>query len=270
MTDCFIVMPISTLDPLAYSNDAHHFQHVLDHLFIPAVEKAGLNPIPPKAEGADIIHAEIIRNIERADLVLCDMSSLNPNVFFELGIRTAVNKPVCIVKDDMTPNVPFDYSIVNYHTYFSALTPWTLNQQIEALAQHIRKSFERSINQNTMWKYFGLSTRAELPEGNTSSDQRLELLSMQVENLVMKLTENPQRPTPVTRPSDPKVALYQKLLGIAAAAGYAMSGAGWDKNDKMTVYMLNSLPDNKTMDALKIEAMHEGYELSLEVSPEKT
>jgi len=45
-----------------------------------------------------LIHAEIIRNIENADLVLCDMSCLNPNVFFEFGIRTSLNKPVSVVK----------------------------------------------------------------------------------------------------------------------------------------------------------------------------
>jgi len=90
-------MPISTPKHLvgSYSGGEDHFIHVLDHLFVPAIEKVGLNPIPPIAEGSDIIHARIIENIEKTDLILCDMSTLNPNVFFELGIRTAVDKPVC-------------------------------------------------------------------------------------------------------------------------------------------------------------------------------
>src|ERR1035441_11085965 len=84
MPECFIIMPISTpLDWVSkYSADADHFKHVLSHLFIPALEKAGYTPIPPIAKGAELIHAGIIRNIEKADLVLCDMSTLNPNVFF--------------------------------------------------------------------------------------------------------------------------------------------------------------------------------------------
>src|ERR1035441_5058521 len=104
---CFIIMPISTpadMLPL-YSNDADHFKHVLERLFIPAVKKAGLEPIPPKSRGSDIIHAKIIKSLETAELVLCDISTLNPNVFFELGVRTALNNPVCYVKDDATARI---------------------------------------------------------------------------------------------------------------------------------------------------------------------
>lgn len=76
-------MPISTPESLTSTcaNDNDHFSHVVDDLFRPAIEKAGLVAIPPIAESADLIYAEIIKNLEQADLVLCDMSTLNPNVF---------------------------------------------------------------------------------------------------------------------------------------------------------------------------------------------
>lgn len=45
------------------------------------------------------------------------MSILNANVFFEFGIRTALNKPVCILKDNLTKSIPFDASMVNYREY---------------------------------------------------------------------------------------------------------------------------------------------------------
>ena len=96
MSDCFIIMPITTPEHLVdqYKEDSDHFLHVLEHLFIPAVEKTGYTPVPPSATGSDLIQAEIISQLENADHVLCDISTLNPNVFFELGIRTAVEKPV--------------------------------------------------------------------------------------------------------------------------------------------------------------------------------
>src|SRR5262245_43856575 len=154
MPDCFIIMPISTPDSFlaSYLNDKDHFLHVLDHLFLPALKKIGLNPIPPVAKGSEVIQAEIIKNIEEADLVLCDMSTLNANVFFELGIRTAINKPVCMVKDDVTQKVPFDTLIVNYHTYISSLHAWTLERQIAEIAEHIQQSMKRSEGRNTLWK----------------------------------------------------------------------------------------------------------------------
>ncbi len=86
---CFIIMPISTPDNWVqkYSGDDEHFIHVLDHLLIPAIKKADFEPIPPKTKGSELIHGEIIKNIESADLVLCDMSVLNPNVFLNLVLE---------------------------------------------------------------------------------------------------------------------------------------------------------------------------------------
>lgn len=76
--ECFIIMPITTPELLIkeYRDGAEHFKHVLECLFIPAIEKAGYIPKPPVAKGADLIHAEIISNIENADIILCDMSSV--------------------------------------------------------------------------------------------------------------------------------------------------------------------------------------------------
>ena len=123
---CFIIMPITTPDSFVeiYRDGKDHFKHVLECLFIPAVEKAGFEAIPPIAKGSDLIHAEIIKNLETADLVLCDMSCLNPNVFFEFGIRTSLNKPVSVVKDELTVNVPFDTGILNNKEYDSKLDTW--------------------------------------------------------------------------------------------------------------------------------------------------
>jgi hypothetical protein len=165
-------MPISTPDSLlsAYRGDTDHFIHVLDHLFIPAIEKAGFNPIPPKVEGTEVIHAKIIQNIEQSDLILCDMSTLNPNVFFELGIRTAVDKSACMVVDDITTNVPFDIGIVNYHLYNSSLDPWVLAGEIEKLSAHIVAA-EKAGGRNPLWRYFGLSSRANF-RGATGVSRR--------------------------------------------------------------------------------------------------
>lgn len=188
-------MPISTPESWVqkYSGDEDHFNHVLDHLLIPAIEKAGFEPILPKTRGSELIHGEIIRNIESSDFVLCDMSVLNPNVFFELGIRTSLNKPVCIIKDDLTEKVPFDTLIINNHTYLSALNPWTLDDQIEELANHIKDSFEKCKGFNSLWKYFGLSSAAQ-PIKEEGSDAKIDFLIKQVEALRDKLNPNSYSP----------------------------------------------------------------------------
>lgn len=266
MTDCFIIMPISTPDSFVstYSNDKDHFRHVLDFLFKPAMEKVGLTAIPPIAEGADVIHAEIIRNLEQADLVLGDMSTLNPNVFFELGIRTAVDKPVCIVKDDATPRIPFDTTIINYHTYLSSLAPWTLENQISELAAHIQKSLSRSKGQNTLWRYFGLSTRAALPTEKANVDEKLELLSLQIEGLNRRLEQEPVRRVKSKSEDDGGRKLFDGLIQILSNQGIAINAGNWGRSTRhMKISIPPNLLDNDTRSELMAYAESEGFTLEI-------
>ena len=187
--DCFIIMPISTPESALaqYGDDKDHFKHVLDHLFVPAVKEAEMNPIPPIGKGADIIPAEIIKHLETADLVLCDMSTLNANVFFELGIRTAVNKPVALVRDEATPNVPFDTLIINHYTYSSTLAAWTLDNEVQQLKEHVKECAERADVGKTLWRYFSLSSPAAPLPGEPGLKGKMDFLSSQIEALRQEL-----------------------------------------------------------------------------------
>lgn len=157
---CFVAMPITTPERYAETlRDPDHFLHVLDHLFTPALQAAGLTVIPPTATGTVMIQAEIIRNLEEADFVLFDLSSLNPNVFFELGIRTSLDRPAIHVKDNLTEQIPFDLNTVNTFTYDSSLTPWTLSAQVQRLTEHVKKAASGGSAGNSMWRYFGLTRR---------------------------------------------------------------------------------------------------------------
>jgi hypothetical protein len=154
----FIAMPITTPAGCveAYGGDVDHFSHVLELLFEPAIEAAGLEPVRPAAQGADLIHAEIVRNLETADLVLCDISSLNPNVFFELGIRTALDRPVCLARDSAT-EIPFDTGLLNYYEYDHQLSSWSLQDEIGRLTKHLTVTRKRSDGHNGLWQHFGLT-----------------------------------------------------------------------------------------------------------------
>lgn len=215
MPNCFIIMPISTPDTLVpvFNGDKDHFLHVLEHLFIPALKLCNLDPIPPIAEGSDLIHAEIIKNLEKADLVLCDASSLNANVFFELGIRTALNKPVSIVRDDNTPKIPFDMTVINHHTYQSAIQLWDIEKQVKGLANHIQKCLERSAGSNMLWKYFGISTRGSLGTVKGGVEEKVDMLTLQLEGLTRQLNED--RPlNPLLSPAEHSKEIQVRVQNI--------------------------------------------------------
>ena len=189
---CFIIMPISTSVEIAeeYENDTQHFEHVLDTLFIPAIKAVGLDPIPPIAKGSDIIQAEIIKNLAVADLVMCDMSILNPNVFFEFGIRTALDKPVALVTDEKTEGrIPFDPSIINYFGYDSSLKGWIIEEEVDRLAQHLRDTINKGLDRNALWKYFGVAQPGVFkPEDRTLAD-KTDLLIQKVDSLKTDLSQ---------------------------------------------------------------------------------
>ncbi|HAJ3045730.1 TPA: RNA helicase, partial [Escherichia coli] len=68
--------------------------------------------------GLDVstIHKRIVNNIYNDDIIICDVSSRNPNVMFELGMRIAFDKPVVIIKDNATQYC-FDSGTIEHLEY---------------------------------------------------------------------------------------------------------------------------------------------------------
>jgi hypothetical protein len=234
MSDCFIVMPITTPEGYVetYGGDEDHFQHVLDCLFLPAINQAGFTPVPPNAEGSEIIQGRIIGRLERAELVLCDMSCLNANVFFELGIRTALNRPVCLVKDDITPKVPFDTGIINYYEYASRLNAWDLQNQVSLLAKHIKASLGGSDKKNSLWRYFGAESTAAPHAAGGDIESKVDLFNLQIEALRRDLSGVGHRQMsalPSLRPDDSQALAPAIRVAKAKAAVEALKATKGDK-----------------------------------------
>ncbi len=64
---------------------------------------------------------DIIQSIYEADIVVADLTGLNPNVFYELGIAHTLNKKTIIITENIE-ELPFDlssYRVKEYSTHFS-------------------------------------------------------------------------------------------------------------------------------------------------------
>jgi len=111
---CFVIMPIGELDGI-YPKD--HFRHVYEDIFKPAIEKAGYEAHRVDYnKSSSLIQVEIVKKIVESSMVLCDLSTRNPNVLFELGIRQAYDKPVVLVQETGTQRI-FDVSTINTIEY---------------------------------------------------------------------------------------------------------------------------------------------------------
>jgi hypothetical protein len=145
----------------------------------PAAEEAGFQFMPPVAEHARIIHAGIIENLQDADLVLCDATLSNPNVFFEYGIRVALNTPLALVADKSIGRLPFDTNAVNCHRYDSDLTVDRVEETVRELTKFI--SAAKDQTDNALWHHFGLRTVASMATDGSPEDAMLQLILSQLE-----------------------------------------------------------------------------------------
>ena len=118
--------------------------------------------------------------------------------FFELGIRTALDRPVAIVKDGHTKHIPFDTGSINTYTYDASLTPWSLEAQVPSLSEHINQSMARSGERNPLWRYFGLTQRATPPEIANPAEAKLDLILAELTQLRQSSQTPLLRWTPLT------------------------------------------------------------------------
>jgi hypothetical protein len=188
---CFVAMPIQTPSHLVatYGDDPDHFMHVLEELFVPAIEEAGMTALRPISSGSEVIHSDIIDALQSADLVLVDLSSLNPNVLFEFGVRTSLNKPACPIRDDQTPNIPFDAGSLNTPVYRSQLQAWITKEEVPKLSKHLSTSLERSNGQNALWKHFGFKKQAEAPAPPKTNEDKFDAVISELALLRQRLTD---------------------------------------------------------------------------------
>ena len=90
-----------------------HIDGIIDQAIIPALQFKVKDIIVAhrKYEVGSITNA-IIKEIIEADLVIANLTKLNPNVMFELAIRYSFGKPVIVIAERNT-KLPFDINSEN-------------------------------------------------------------------------------------------------------------------------------------------------------------
>lgn len=180
---CFVIMPISDVDD--YPNG--HFNRVYEHIIIPACEQEGYEPIRADATSkSNVIIVDILKNILNCEMAICDLSSRNPNVFYELGFRQAFNMKTVLMKDEKTDR-PFDISSIRSINYESSLRIDLVNKAISELAKALKETKEMSEHEpNSLLKLLSIENPAKLPDRQElSGDSSLILQAIQELSLDM-------------------------------------------------------------------------------------
>ena len=83
---------------------------------------------------------DIIQPIYEADVIIADLTGLNPNVMYELGLAHAFNKKTITITQDEMSSLPFDlkqYRAKDYKTHFV---------KFEALVEYLRQNLNGAID----------------------------------------------------------------------------------------------------------------------------
>lgn len=142
---CFVMQPFSA--PLG---------DYYEKIYKPAIEKAGLKPMRADADlfGTGKIIDQIWRGINDAKVLVAELTNRNPNVFYELGLSHALEKPVVLVSSSEN-DVPFDLQHIRV-IYYDVHDPFWGNKLIDKVAENILSAiqspeeaiFKSSIDEN--------------------------------------------------------------------------------------------------------------------------
>lgn len=187
-SECFVIMPIS--DPAGY--EVGHFQRVYEDLFVPACEAAGYRAVrADQIKQTNLIHLDVLQKIIDSPMSLCDLSSRNPNVLFELGIRQAFDKPVVLVQEIGTEPI-FDINPLRYTNYHKEMLYRQViedQQKITDALNATREDIGNTKSVNSIVKLLSLTQPASLvsiPEGDRNTEL-LQVIMSEIGNLRSEL-----------------------------------------------------------------------------------
>ena len=108
---CFLIQPF----------DAGKFDKRYEDVFKPAVEDAGLEPYRvDRDDGVEVPIDAIEEGLRNSTICLAEITTDNPNVWYELGFARAAGRPVVMISSDKRKKkYPFDIqhrSIIPYRT----------------------------------------------------------------------------------------------------------------------------------------------------------
>ena len=172
--DCFVIMPIAECD----GYEPNHFAHVYNDIIKPAVAKTEyIATRADEVKETNLIHLDILKKLIDAPIAICDLSTRNPNVLFELGIRQAFDKPVVLIQEKGTPKI-FDIGPLRYLEYSKEMRYHEViesqNQLYEAI--NATKSAENEVgNINSIVKLMALNSPALMPNLDHNNKELLSL-----------------------------------------------------------------------------------------------
>src|SRR5215469_16944446 len=112
---CFVLMPFGKKSD--DSGRAIDFDQIYNSIIGPGIQQADLEPIRADEEVVGgFIHKPMYERLLLCDYAVADLTTANPNVYYELGIRHAT-KPATTLAVFAEQRLPFDISLLRSLPY---------------------------------------------------------------------------------------------------------------------------------------------------------
>lgn len=203
--------------PISPSDETHTKEHwiAVKGVISEAIANAGCKAQPVWESGAhDIIQAKILQNIFENPIVVCDLSTRNPNVMLEMGMRLTTKKPTLLIAEEGTP-LPFDTGIIHTEFYPSNLAYAPTSKFIDTLSGQISEKLKawEAGTYNPYLAAFEFET-VEPSQVTVTAEERLtDLVARMSENV-----ENFERTISRERSFDNALASWAERKGFAPHA----------------------------------------------------
>lgn len=137
--DCFVIMPYGKKKS-AVSNRSVDFDKVYDEMIFPAVENfLGLRCVRcDRIDEPGSIHKRMMAQIFESRVAVVDTSTLNANVFYELGVRHALKRAVTVLIQEAGTGSPFN--IAGLATISYKLTKPGMADAIQTIQTYIKNA----------------------------------------------------------------------------------------------------------------------------------
>jgi hypothetical protein len=113
---CFVIMPFG--EKVDVNGTVVDFDSIYEHILTPAITAAGCAPYrADHATEGGFIHRKMIEHIHRDPVAVVDISLLNPNVFYELGVRHTLRQAVTVLVRRRGTTLPFNISNLSVIEY---------------------------------------------------------------------------------------------------------------------------------------------------------
>ncbi len=114
---CFVLMPFGTKKDPGGGPDID-FDAIFEQGIRPGIEAAGMEPVRADEERTGgIIHKAMFERLLLCDFAVADLTTANPNVFYELGVRHAVRPATTLALFAAQQKLPFDVSFLRALPY---------------------------------------------------------------------------------------------------------------------------------------------------------